>query len=33
MDMSPAAESFLDELVTWREVGYNFAAHRADYDK
>ncbi len=32
-NMSPAAESFLDELVTWREVGYNFAAHRADYDK
>jgi deoxyribodipyrimidine photo-lyase len=32
-NMSPAAESFLDELITWREVGYNFAAHRADYDK
>jgi deoxyribodipyrimidine photo-lyase len=28
--MSEAAESFLDELVTWREVGYNFAAHRDD---
>ena len=32
-NMSPSAESFLDELITWREVGYNFAAHRADYDK
>lgn len=32
-NMSPAADSFLDELITWREVSYNFAAHRADYDK
>ncbi|GAC1621011.1 MAG: deoxyribodipyrimidine photolyase [Candidatus Acidiferrum sp.] len=32
-NMSPAAESFLDELITWREVGYNFAAHRQDYDQ
>jgi deoxyribodipyrimidine photo-lyase len=32
-NMSPAAESFLDELVTWREVGYNFAFHRQDYDQ
>jgi deoxyribodipyrimidine photo-lyase len=31
--MSEAAESFLDELVTWREVGYNFAAHRDDVDR
>jgi deoxyribodipyrimidine photo-lyase len=23
----------LDELITWREVGYNFAAHRTDYDQ
>jgi len=30
-NMSPAAESFLDELITWREVGYNFASHREDY--
>jgi deoxyribodipyrimidine photo-lyase len=29
--MSPSAESFLDELVTWRELGYGFAAHRADH--
>ena len=28
-----AAEAFLDELVTWREIGYNFAAHRADHDR
>ena len=26
--MSETAESFLDELITWREVGYNFAALR-----
>ncbi|MCA9672242.1 MAG: deoxyribodipyrimidine photolyase [Myxococcales bacterium] len=28
---SEAAESFLDELVTWRELGFNFCAHRDDY--
>lgn len=32
-NMSPTAESFLDEIVTWREVGYNFASHREDYDQ
>lgn len=32
-NMSPTAEGFLDEVVTWREVGYNFASHRADYDQ
>jgi deoxyribodipyrimidine photo-lyase len=27
------AEQFLDQFITWREVGYNFSAHRpADYD-
>lgn len=31
--MSPAAESFLDELVTWRELGYNFCSFRKDYDQ
>lgn len=31
--MSPAAEAFLDELITWREVGYNFTSHREDYDQ
>ena len=25
-------ESFLDELITWREVGFQFAHHRLDYD-
>jgi deoxyribodipyrimidine photo-lyase len=29
--MSAAAESFLDELVTWRELGYTFCHHRPDY--
>ena len=28
--MSAAAEAFLDELVTWRELGYNFCARRPD---
>ncbi len=32
-NMSASAEGFLDELVTWREVGYNFSGHRADYDR
>lgn len=31
--MSPAAESFLDELVTWREVGFNMCWQRDDYDR
>ncbi len=31
--MSKAAEAFLDELVTWREVGYNFARLRDDHDR
>jgi len=26
-------ESFLDELVTWRELGYNFCHYRQDYDR
>ena len=30
-NLSPSAESFLDELVTWREVGYGFCFHRPDY--
>ncbi len=29
--MSPDAESFLDELVTWREVGFNMCSLRPDY--
>lgn len=29
----PQVEAFLDELITWREVGFNFAALRDDYDQ
>jgi deoxyribodipyrimidine photo-lyase len=29
--MSRAAEAFLDELVTWRELGHVFAHHRPDH--
>lgn len=31
--LPPAAESFLDELVTWRELGHNFAWHRDDLER
>jgi deoxyribodipyrimidine photo-lyase len=31
--MSPQAEAFLDQLVTWRELGANFCAGRADHDR
>ena len=32
--MSPAAEQFLDQLVTWRELGFNFCAMRPhDYER
>jgi deoxyribodipyrimidine photo-lyase len=27
----PGAEAFLDQLVTWRELGFNTCAHRDDY--
>lgn len=30
---SEQAESFLDELITWREVGYNMCWQRDDYDQ
>ena len=30
---SRPVESFLDELITWREVGYNMCHHRADYER
>jgi deoxyribodipyrimidine photo-lyase len=30
---SPSAEALLDQLVTWRELGYNFCSHRDDYDQ
>lgn len=29
--LSEAAESFFDEVITWREVGFHFAHHRPDY--
>lgn len=28
-----ASEAFLDELITWRELGYGFCFHRPDYDQ
>jgi len=28
-----AAEAFLDQLVTWRELGFNMCAHREDHDR
>jgi deoxyribodipyrimidine photo-lyase len=31
--MSEAAEAFLDEFVTWRELGFNFCAHRSGADR
>lgn len=32
--VSPAAEAFLDQLVTWRELGFNTCEHRPeDYDQ
>ena len=30
-NMHPSAEAFMDQLITWREVGLNFCAHRSDY--
>jgi deoxyribodipyrimidine photo-lyase len=29
---SEPAEAFLDQLVTWRELGFNTCAHRPDFD-
>lgn len=31
--MSEAAESFVDELITWRELGFNMCSKREDYDQ
>ena len=31
--LPPASEAFLDEIITWRELGYGFCFHRADYDR
>lgn len=30
---TPEVESFLDEAVTWRELGYNMCSQRSDYDQ
>ncbi len=30
--MGANAEAFLDELVTWRELGFNYLARRSDYE-
>jgi deoxyribodipyrimidine photo-lyase len=32
-NLGPAADAFLDELVTWRELGFNFCSQRADHDR
>lgn len=29
--MSPSAEAFVDQVVTWRELGFNMAANRPDH--
>jgi deoxyribodipyrimidine photo-lyase len=29
----PNIDGFLDEVITWREVGFHFAHHRPDYDR
>ncbi len=29
--MSPSAEAFLDQVVTWRELGFHFCHHRPDH--
>jgi len=29
--MSPGAEAFLDQLITWRELGFNMSSMREDY--
>ncbi len=31
--VSPSADGFLDELVTWRELGFNCCAHLPGYDR
>ncbi len=31
--LSPSAEAFLDQLITWREIGFNFCSQRTDYDR
>ena len=31
--LSPSGEGFLDQLVTWRELGFNGSSQRDDYDR
>ena len=31
--MSENAEAFIDQFVTWRELGFNMSAQRSDYDR
>ncbi len=31
--MSGEAESFMDQLITWREIGFNLCSKRDDYDQ
>jgi deoxyribodipyrimidine photo-lyase len=31
--LSRAAEAFLDQLITWRELGFNFCFQRKDYEE
>lgn len=31
--VSKSAEAFLDQLVTWRELGFNMCSHRDDFDR
>ncbi len=31
-NLSPEGEAFIDELVTWREIGYNYCFLQPDYD-
>jgi deoxyribodipyrimidine photo-lyase len=31
--ISPSAEAFLDQLITWRELGFNMCSQRDDYDQ
>lgn len=30
---SPGAEAWLDQFITWREIGFNLASHTNDYDQ
>jgi deoxyribodipyrimidine photo-lyase len=32
-NMSANTENFLDQLITWREPGYNFSAQSRAYDR